>query len=413
MSDKQGRKKLLIVSQHFWPESFRINDIADYLNTYQNCDIDVLCGIPNYPSGKFADGYSFIKNRRQRHNGMNIIRSYEIPRGNNTNIRIFVNYVSFPITSVFHIPRLMFNKYDRIFLYQLSPVMMTFAGILLGKIKNVKTIMYVLDLWPENLYSVLNIKSKFLRKIIRYISHWHYRNADKLIALSSLMKQRLEDATKNQNKDIVVIPQTCEKIYEETIYDENLHKRFDKTFNVVYTGNISPAQSFDTMIKAADILKNEGLDNIKWIIVGDGMSRKHIQKKASDLNLLDTFIFEGQKPMEDIPRYADITDVFVGCLVKSDLLEATIPAKVMSYIAAGKPMVLAMDGEVQELINNRIKCGFAGPTEDSEKLAKNIMSLYKMSGKQRDMMGKRARSYYFKYFERDLVLARLSSFIFS
>ena len=112
-------KQILVICQHFWPESFRINDIADYF-VEKNVKVDVLCGIPNYPKGKFFKGYGYFKNKKQTHNGINIKRVIELPRGNNTNLRIFLNYVSFPFFSLFHIPKLLTKKYDKIFIYQLK-----------------------------------------------------------------------------------------------------------------------------------------------------------------------------------------------------------------------------------------------------------------------------------------------------
>lgn len=405
-------KNILIVGQHFWPESFRINDITDFLANEKNYKVDVLCGIPNYPSGKFLNGYGYLKNRHQTHNNIVIRRVFEIPRGNNSNLRIFLNYISFPIASIFHIPFLLTKKYDKIFIYQLSPVMMSVAGIILGKLTRTETTMYVLDLWPENLYSVLPIKSSLLRKFASAVSHWHYRNVNKLIALSGGMKERLIEITHIDPKNITVLPQSPEKVYETLVYDNELHRRFKNKFTIVFTGNISPAQSFDTMIEAALLLKNEGYDDIHWVIVGDGMSRKKVEVAVKANGLGDYFSFEGYHPIEDIPHYTERADALIGCLAKSDLLEATIPAKVMSYIASGKPIILAMDGEVQKLINTIIRGGFVGPTEDYRALAENIKNVYKLSPKERQEIGDRLKDYYLKYLERNLILEKLDKFIF-
>lgn len=408
----KSKKRVLVVCQHFWPEAFRINDICDFL-VEKDCEIDVLCGIPNYPKGKFFDGYSYFRNRRQHHNGATIRRAFEIPRGNNSSTRIFLNYISFPLASLFHVPRLLTKKYDKIFIYQLSPVMMSIVGIIVGKIKRVETTMYVLDLWPENLFSVINPKSAFLRKVAAKVSHWHYKKVDKLVVLSEKMKNRLIDVTKIDPEKIIVLPQACEKIYEKDMHDKKLAARFSTGCNIVYAGNISPAQSFETVIAAAKDLKKQGIKDINWIIVGDGMSRQWLEDEVEKAGLSDSFYFEGFKPIDDIPKYTDIADALIGCLVKSDLLEATIPAKVMSYFASGKPMVLAMDGEVQELVNNTIKCGYAGPTEDSTALAANIKKIYSMPAKDRQAMGARGRAYHFKHFERNLILNKLYDFVFS
>lgn len=405
------KKKVLIVCQHFWPESFRINDISSYL-AENDCEIDVLCGIPNYPAGQFFKGYSAFHNRKQRHNGINIKRAFEIPRGSNTNIRIFLNYVSFPIASLFHVPRLLTKKYDKIFIYQLSPVMMSIAGIIVGKLKKTETTMYVLDLWPENLFSVLDIKNSFLRNMITRVSHWHYNKVDKLVVLSEKMKSRLIDVTRISKDRIIVLPQACEKIYETDVLDKKLENKFKDGFNILFAGNISPAQSFETVIEAAKKLKAEGITDINWIIVGDGMSRKWLEGEVRKSQLSERFYFEGQKPIEDIPKYTTVSDLLIGCLVKSELLEATIPAKVMSYLAAGKPMVLAMDGEVQTLINDMTKSGYVGPTGDSDALAENIKKIYFLSSQERKKMGDYGRKYHFEHFERNMILGKLYNFIF-
>lgn len=411
MSGSAHKKRILIVCQHFWPESFRINDIADFLVQEKNCHVDVLCGLPNYPSGKLAEGYGYFKNRHQIHNGVTIRRVFELPRGSNSSLRIFLNYISFPIASLFHIPRLLTQKYDKIFIYQLSPVMMSIAGIVVGKLTHTETTMYVLDLWPENLYSVLDIRNPVLRKIASSVSHWHYRHVDKLIALSETMKKRLIEITNIAPENILVLAQAPEKIYETPVYDKELHKRFEGKFTAIFTGNISPAQSFDTMIDAAAIVKERGYNDIHWVVVGDGMSRKSVEKLVHDRGLKDVFSFEGHQPMEKIPRYTELADLLVGCLVKSSLLDATIPAKVTSYIAAGKPIVLAMDGEAQHLINDVIRGGFAGPAEDAAALAENIIKIRTMSNAEIRLLKKRTREYYYKNFERDLLLTKLFLFI--
>lgn len=404
-------KRILIVSQHFWPESFRINDIADYC-IERGCKIDVLCGTPNYPKGQFFTGYSFFRNRDQSHNGIHIRRAFEIERGNNSNWRIFLNYISFPFFSLLHIPKLLFHKYDKIFIYQTSPVMMAIAGIIIGKLKKTETILYILDLWPENLFSVIDVKKKFFRIIIRWISYWHYKKVDKIIVLSECMKKHILKIVSIQESKIAIIPQVCEKIYEKKVKDDSIIKKFENGFNIVFTGNISPAQSFETIIDAAKMLRKDGTNDINWIIVGDGMSRKWLENEVGKSGLSDCFYYEGFKPIEDIPKYLYIADILISCLVKSSILEATIPSKIYSYIASGRPIVLAMDGEVRQLVNNVIKCGFAGPAGDSISLFNNIKRIYLSNKSDRQEMGKRASAYHFMHLERNQVLGQLYDFIF-
>jgi len=402
-------KRILVVSQHFWPESFRINDICDgFLE--KGYEIEVLCGIPNYPAGQFFDGYGIFNNRRQVKEGIKIRRCFEIKRGNNSNIRIFLNYISFPISSIFSLPYLMKQKYDKIFLYNTSPVMMAIAGILLGKMKKIETTMYVLDLWPENLYSVLKIKNKILRKMLYRISTWYYKKTDKLIANAQKLRTILLERTLKSENKITYIPQFCEKIFESVTADDEIINRYSESFNLVFTGNISPAQSFETVINAALILKEKEYTDIKWIIIGDGMSKLWLENEVQNKGLSDYFTFIGRIPINEIPKYTYIADGLFACLKKSELLDCTLPAKVFSYYAAKRPLILAMDGEIQQVIKES-KAGFAVDSEDSNAFADAVMQLYDLPKEERINMGEAAKEYYFEHFERNKNMDKLIGFI--
>jgi len=404
-------KRILVVSQHFWPEPFRINDICDGF-VERGYEVDVLCGIPNYPQGQYYDGYGITKNRRQVNNGIRIRRCFEIKRGRNSNLRIFLNYISFPISSVFSLPYLLRQKYDKIFLYQTSPVMMTYIGIILGRLKKIETTMYVLDLWPENLYSVLEIKNKMLRSIVSRISNWHYKNVDKIVANSQRLLEILSERTCKDSNKMTFIPQFCEKLYEEVVKDEDIISRFSKGFNLVFTGNISPAQSFETVISAAKILKTKGYNDIKWIIIGDGMSKKWFQEAVESEGLNECFDFIGHQPITEIPKYTYVADVLFACLSKSDMLDCALPAKVISYYAAGRPMVFAMDGEVQQIMESS-KAGYAVDAEDSESFAGAIEKVYLADKDIHMKMGENAKGYYHEHFHRDMNIEKLDGFMFS
>lgn len=401
--------RILVVCQHYWPENFRINDLCEGF-VERGHEVDVLCGQPNYPKGEWFEGYGPFKRRKEVHNGVNIRRTFEIRRGKNTNIRIFLNYISFPMASLTHIPHLLGKKYDKIFLYQISPVMMSLAGIILGKMKKIDTTMYVLDIWPQNLYSVLPIKNKFLKIIALKVSMWHYKNVSKIVTVSNRLKEYFEENLDIKPENICFIPQCCEKLYEQDIEDLQLKDRFKNGFNIVFTGNISPAQSFETILDAAVLLKEEGLENIRYIIVGDGMSKSWLEAEVRSRNLSNEFYFEGFHPMSEIPKYTHIADALIGCLSKSELKDFSIPAKVMSYMAAGRPLLLAMDGEVSSIIYDA-KCGYVSPAGDAKALSENIRKLYDLNNDQRKLMGDNGRKYHLANFARDYNLDRMLEFI--
>lgn len=405
------KQKILVVCQHYWPETFRITDICEGLveNGYE---VDVLCGIPNYPKGQFFDGYSYRKNRRQEKAGVQIRRAFEIPRGNNSNFRIFVNFVSFPLASLMHLPRLLRKKYDRILVYQLSPVFMAFMPILLSKMKKTPLYIYICDFWPHSLFSIMPIKNKWLRKRITNFSYWHYRQATGLMGVFEGIAERLHTLVGIPEKKIMYIPQVCEKLYEQKIYDEALMARFcDGKFNIVFAGNINPAQDFETVTAAAKMVKDAGYTNIRYIILGEGMSKPWLMEQVQQLGMGEDWVFEGLVPVEDVPRYQTLADALLVALTQSDLFEYGIPAKVQSYMAAGKPILSAMDGAGYDLIMDS-GSGISVKSGDTEGLAAIIQRMVDMPAQQREQLGENGRRYHFANFERNANLKKLIQFVF-
>lgn len=405
------KQKTLVICQHFWPETFRVTDICEGL-VDKGYEVDVLCGIPNYPSGKFFKGYGWFKNRRQVYGGINIIRVPEIPRGNNSNFRIIVNFLSFPLFAMFYLPMLLARKYDRILVYQLSPVFMALPGILLAKIKRVKLYIYICDFWPHSLLSIIKIKNKLLLNLLTRTSYWHYRQADGLMAVFKGIQSRLISEAGIAKLKTLYIPQAAEKIYETDMVDSRLQTRFESRFNIVFAGSINPAQSFETVLKAAVLVREKGYEKINFVIVGDGMSKKWLAQEVKRLELSKHFTFEGFKPVDEVPKYQTLADALIVTLSKSPLFEYGIPAKVQSYMAAGKPIIGAMDGEGQNLINQS-GCGICVDSGDANGLAKALIKVQEMSAAERHEMGKLARQYHFKHFERNYNLNRLIQFVFN
>lgn len=411
---RKKNKKILVVCQHYWPETFRVTDMCEGF-VEQGYQVDVLTGTPNYPHGKFFDGYGWFKPRRQVHNGVNIIRVPEISRGNNSNWRILINYLSFPFFALFFVPGLTKEKYDRIMVYQLSPVAMALPAVWLAKWTKTKLYMYICDFWPHSFFSVVDVKNKWARKLITNTSYWYYRQADGLMGVFKGIQTRLISEVGVDKKKTLYIPQSAEKIYETDMPDKEIEKRFKKkdAFNIVFAGSINPAQSFETVTEAASIVQKAGYKHVNYIIIGDGMSKKWLVDDVKKRGLEKNFIFEGFKPFQEVPKYQTIADALLVALTRSPLFEYGIPAKVNSYLASGKPIVGAIDGEGQRLINEYAKAGICVDSGDSKGLAKAIMKLADMHPEKRAAMGKRGRKYHFAHLERDHNLNRVIQFVFN
>ena len=402
-----SQKKILVVTQHFWPENFRINDIVEGFLQDGNA-VDVLCGLPNYPKGEWFPGYSAAGPFEEEWHGARLYRCKEVPRRGNTSVNIFLNYVSWPWYAAHALHRLP-GGYDAVFCFNTSPVLMCWPAIRYAKKHHISFTNYVLDIWPENLYSVLNVKNKALRAIAQGVSDALYKKADRLIAMSEPLQQRLCQRTGMPPQKVAVIPQYCEDFYAVPQPDAALQAQFGGRFNLVFTGTFTPAQSLETVITAVQDARSRGADMLHLLLVGDGMSRAALEVKVKDLHAEDAVTFYGSVPATDIPKFTALADALIVCLSDSPDLGLTVPAKVASYMAAGKPVLASMDGAGNAAV--AAAGGLSSPACDAAALADNLLALTRMDAAQRAAMGQSAKEYYLAHYRRSELLRKLEHFI--
>ena len=400
--------KILVVSQYFWPEEFRINDICKGL-IEEGHEVDVLTAIPNYPGGEYFEGFSFFKRGKKDYEGINIRRCFCVPRGKNNKLKLIFNYISFALSSIFHIPFILKNKYDKVLVYQLSPITMAIPAIIIKKIKKIPMDMYILDLWPESLLSTVNIGSKKIKDIMFKFCKKIYKQADGIYITSKGFKKKLVSYGIEEEK-ITYLPQWAEDIYKDAVIEkdtelENLCK--DK-FNILFAGNVGKAQSIDTIINAANICKEN--KSIQWIIVGDGSEKNICEQKVKDLNLKENVIFLGRKPLQDMPKYYNVADALLVTLGNDELFKITVPAKVQSYMASGKPLLGAISGEGKGIIEES-NCGLACEAEDYNKLAQLAQQMYEMNIEERKMLGENGIKYFKENFDREILLKKINTLL--
>ena len=402
-----SQKKILVVTQHFWPENFRVNDIVEGF-LQDGIAVDVLCGLPNYPKGELFPGYSAAGPFEEEWHGARLYRCKEVPRRGNTSVNIFLNYVSWPWYAAHALHRLP-GGYDAVFCFNTSPVLMCWPAIRYAKKHHIPFTNYVLDIWPENLYSVLNVKNKALRAIAQGVSDALYKKADRLIAMSEPLQQRLCQRTGMPPQKIAVIPQYCEDFYAVPQPDAALQAQFGGRFNLVFTGTFTPAQSLETVITAVQDARSRGADMLHLLLVGDGMSRAALEAKVKELHAEDAVTFYGSVPATDIPKFTALADALIVCLSDSPDLGLTVPAKVASYMAAGKPVLASMDGAGNAAV--AAAGGLSSPACDAAALADNLLALTRMDTAQRAAMGQNAKEYYLAHYRRSELLRKLEHFI--
>ncbi len=394
-----GKKKLLVVSQYFYPEQFRINDICvEWVK--RGYEVTVVTGIPNYPEGKFFKGYGWFKKRADEYCGVKVIRLPLIARGKGGTIGTIFNYLSFVVSGFFWkcFTRI---KADQVFIMGNSPLTQALPGVWFAKKRKIPCCLYVQDLWPECVEMITGIHSPVLIWPIDRIMKIIYKNCDLILATSPSFVGEIRNRMmpKDDPSKVVYWPQYAEELYfpceKKTV--EGIP---ENGFKVVFTGNIGQAQGLDILPKAAAIIKAQGNSNIKFIIVGDGRCKDELLASIEENGVQDMFVFCGRKPATEIPQILAACDVAFASFADIPIFIKTIPAKLQSYMACAMPIVAAAEGETRRIIAEA-RCGRCGDLGDAETLAENIVLMAEDSNIAD--MGRNAR----EYFERYFVKARL------
>jgi colanic acid biosynthesis glycosyl transferase WcaI len=400
--------RVLVVSQYFWPENFRVNDICAGL-IEKGHEVTVLTGIPNYPDGYFFPGYGLFKKTQQNHDGIKIARVPLFPRLKGSRLCLILNYFSFVFFGSLFAPFLLQEKYDVIFVFAVSPVLMAIPAIFLTKLRKIPMILYVLDLWPESISAVGAFKSPFILELVKKVVRFIYKNSDKILVSSPGFIGQIEKIGIDK-ASISYWPQWAEDDY--SIFDNEKEytkiRNMPSGFKVMFAGNIGAAQSFGTIIEAAKKLKD--FSEIHLIILGDGRMRPWVEEQIRLHNLETTVHLLGRRPLEEMPSYFAKADVLLVSLRGDLIFSLTIPAKIQSYMACGRPIIACLNGEGARIVEES-GAGFSCHAEDPAALAESILKMYRLDDSQRKAMAMNSRAYFEKHFTRDILLTELNSHI--
>ena len=400
--------KILIVSQYFWPENFRINDLAQGL-TERGHRVTVLTGQPNYPGGKIFPGYGFFKRPREQFDHAEIIRAPLFPRGRGGAVRLFLNYLSFTffasLVALFRCRK----KYDLIFVFEPSPFTVGLPAILLRSLKKIPLMFWVQDLWPESLVATGAIRSPFILKWVGVMVRAIYKRCDRVLVQSEGFVEPAIAAGADP-KRIHYFPNWSESIYQPAQVNSQPppSAEFPDGFCLIFAGNLGEAQSLETLLGAAERLRDT--HDIHWVIIGDGRRREWMQNETRRLNLENQIHFLGKHPIEAMPGFFSQSDVLLATLRPDPVFSLTIPSKVQSYLACAKPVLAALDGEGARVIMES-GGGVAVAAGDAAGLAEAALGLYRLQEEERAAMGLRGRKYYEKHYDRNRLLGKLESWM--
>ena len=405
------KKHILIISQYFYPEQFRINDIAaEWVK--RGYKVTVLTGIPNYPKGKFFEGYGWFKKRREAWNGVDIIRLPITARGNSS-FGLICNYLSFVVSG--YIWKIFTRlKPDTIFTYEVSPMTQALIGVWLSKKRKIPNHLYVTDLWPQNVEIITGIHNKLIIGPISRMVNYIYRHCDRIFISSKSFRNdissRIGCNEKESDEKIVYWPQYAEDFYKPLKDAPKNEIPSDGIFNIVFAGNLGYAQGLGILAEVAEQLREKDL-LVRFNMIGDGRYKPELEEKIKKSGTGQFFNFIDRKPAEKIPEYFFFADALLICLSKSEVFSMTIPAKTQSCMACGKPILVSADGEVQRIIKDSYS-GLVSDAEDVDGLTQNIIQMMRLTQEERAELGRNALRYSQENFNKSRLLDRAEEVLF-
>lgn len=395
--------KILIVSQYFWPENFRINDLTQEL-MQRGHSVTVLTGIPNYPAGRVFDAYRQNPKAFEHYSGARVWRVPMLARGHGA-VRLFLNYLSFVVGACLYGPwRLRGQQADVIFVFEPSPVTVGLPAILLGRIKRAPVVFWALDLWPETLAAIGVVRSPRVLGWVGHLVKFIYERCTLVLGQSRGFLASIAKYCSDTQK-IRYFPSWAEEVFNEPdLVPAPEVPVLEGVFNVLFAGNIGEAQDLPAVLEAAESLKDNAA--IRWLIVGDGRKSEWLLEEVARRGLQANVLLLGRFPVERMPSFYAHADALLVSLKKDPVFSMTIPGKVQSYLMAGVPLVGMLDGEGAKVITEA-NAGLVCAAGDAGGLAEAVLQMAAMHVDQRHQLGVNGRAFAQKEFGRSLLMDRL------
>lgn len=403
--------RILVVSQYFWPEVFRVNELVEQL-VHRGHEVTVLTGRPNYPEGRVFDAFAKDPQRFSSYAGAEVIRLPLRPRGQGS-LRLVLNYWSFVFWGCLLGPwRLRGRAFDVIFCFETSPITSALPATLLRRIKRAPMALWVLDLWPDTLSAIGMVRSPWLLNWVGSLVAFIYRRCDLILAQSRGFFGPIERWSRDPGKTRY-FPQWADGVFgaggppaDTTPPPEMQPHR--GLFTVMFAGNLGEAQDLGTVVQAAARLRHH--DGLRWIILGDGRAAPALLRDIARHNLHQRMVLLGRHPLERMPQFFASADAMLVSLRREPIFAMTVPGKLQSYLAAGRPILAMLDGEGADVVK-RSGAGLCCPAGDAEALAENVERLMAMAPEAREAMGRAGRAYADEAFDRDRLVTQLESWL--
>jgi glycosyltransferase involved in cell wall biosynthesis len=397
----------LILSQYFWPESFLINDLALGLRQLGHA-ITVLTGQPNYPGGHFYPGYS-AWHGEDDFEGIRVARVPLVSRGASRGMRLVANYLSFALSASILGPWKCRESFDAVIVFQPSPITVGLPAVRLKALRGLPILFWVQDLWPETLAATGAVRSPLLLRQVDVLVRYIYRRCDSILVQSRAFADYIAQQGVAPHK-IRYMPNWAENVFQPAPLAPGSpeDRELPRGFRILFAGNIGVSQSFPTILNAAERLRRR--KDIHWIVIGDGREKEWVQREITVRELDCSVHLLGRRAASAMPGYFAASDALLVTLKSNAAFARTIPSKVQSYLACGRPILGSLDGEGAAVIEEA-RAGLVCRSEQSEELARLAVSMANLSPQRRREMGQCGRKYYEQHFDRQLLLKRWDALV--
>jgi glycosyltransferase involved in cell wall biosynthesis len=399
---------ILLVTQYFWPERFRVNDLVTGWQE-RGHEVTVLTGIPNYQDGKPYPGYTAFGPPTEHFGRSRVVRVPLVPRGSGSSLRMAANYLSFALSaSLFGVARCR-GPFDLVFVYQMSPVTMAIPAAILRRLRGVPMALWVQDLWPESLIAARAMRAGPVLTLLERLVRGLYRRCDLLLVQSedfvAPVVSRGADARR-----VHYLPNWAESFYRPVeVADDGAERRgLPRGFVILFAGNLGEVQSLETILDAAELLRDA--PDVHWVFMGDGRRRAWLGAEIARRGLGANVHLRDSQPAEAMPGWASAADALLVTLRADPVMALTVPIKLQSCLACARPVLAALDGAGAAAVR-RAGAGLVGPAGDAAALAANARQLSQMPAEDRSAMGRQGREYFLVHYERELLLDRLEDWM--
>ena len=398
MGNLKENKNILIVTECFYPEEFKINDIALSWKD-RGYGVDVLTLAPTYPLGKVFLGFTNGLFKREEYQGINIIRMHAVTGYRDSLVKKMLKYLNFMVLgslAAIFIGR----KYDYVFGFNMSSLTNMLPAVLIRKLYKKPTTFWVQDVWPDSVYAYGFKKTKILSKILNLFVGFIYRNIS-TIAISGKGFESKLSCYVTKDLKFHYLPNWAEDL-DDSVMPKNLGKSKEIT-HFTFAGNIGKVQNLENIVNAFLLLPKKYQEKSQLNIIGDGSNLDNLKLLA---NNNPTIVFHGQKPRPQMSGYYMASDFLIISLIDQPIFSVTVPSKMQTYIAAKKPILAVINGDTAEIVRDN-NLGICANPSSIESITKALKRCIKMNRLERQSFTKENNRLLTTIFNKEKTINRL------